>query len=76
MNMKRKRRSRRERIEEMAFINATTRFLRLDQYLKTNNGVHRGAKQEISRGGAERQFWGVSLESSNSSLDFGRPPDH
>ena len=31
--MKRKRRSRRERIEEMAFIRATTRFLRLDQYL-------------------------------------------
>ena len=31
--MKRKSRSRRERIEEMAFIRATTRFLRLDQYL-------------------------------------------
>jgi len=33
MKMKRKRRRRRERMEEMAFMRATTRFLRLDQYL-------------------------------------------
>ncbi len=33
MKMNRKRRSRSERMEEMAFISATTRFLRLDQYL-------------------------------------------
>jgi hypothetical protein len=33
MKMKRKSRSRSERMEEMAFISATTRFLRLDQYL-------------------------------------------
>ena len=34
MKMKRKRRSKRERMEEMAFINATTRFLKDDQYLR------------------------------------------
>ena len=33
MKMKRKRRRRRERMEEMAFISATTRFLKEDQYL-------------------------------------------
>ena len=33
MKMKRKRRRSRERMEEMAFINATTRFLKDDQYL-------------------------------------------
>ena len=33
MKMKRKRRRRRERMEEIAFIRATTRFLKLDQYL-------------------------------------------
>ena len=33
MNMKRKRSNKRERMEEMAFINATTRFLKDDQYL-------------------------------------------
>ena len=36
MKMKRKRSSRRERMEEMAFINATTRFLKDDQYLGKN----------------------------------------
>jgi hypothetical protein len=35
MKMKRKRSSRSERMEEMAFMRATTRFLRLDQYLYT-----------------------------------------
>ena len=33
MKMKRKRRRRRERMEEMAFMRATTRFLKDDQYL-------------------------------------------
>ena len=33
MKMKRKRRRRRERMEEMALVKASTRFLRLDQYL-------------------------------------------
>ena len=33
MKMKRKRRRRRERMEEMAFMRATTRFLKEDQYL-------------------------------------------
>ena len=33
MKMKRKRRRRRERIEEIAFIRATTRLRKLDQYL-------------------------------------------
>ena len=33
MKMKRKRSNKRERMEEMAFINATTRFLKDDQYL-------------------------------------------
>ena len=33
MKMKRKRRRRRERMEEMAFVKASTKFLKLDQYL-------------------------------------------
>ena len=33
MKMKRKRRRRRERMEEIAFMSATTRFRRDDQYL-------------------------------------------
>ena len=33
MKIKRKRRRRRERMEDMAFIRATTRFLKEDQYL-------------------------------------------
>ena len=33
MKIKRKRRRRRERMEHMAFIRATTRFLKEDQYL-------------------------------------------
>ena len=36
MKMKRKRRRRRERMEEMALVRASTRFLRLDQYLIIN----------------------------------------
>ena len=35
MKMKRKRRRRRERMEEIALVSASTRFLRLDQYLIT-----------------------------------------
>jgi hypothetical protein len=34
MKMNKKRRKRRDMIEEMAFISAITRFLRDDQYLK------------------------------------------
>ena len=33
MKMKRKRRSSRERMDEMAFVKACTKFLKLDQYL-------------------------------------------
>ena len=33
MNMKRKRRRSRERMDEMAFVKASTKFLKLDQYL-------------------------------------------
>ena len=33
MKMKRKRRRRRERMDEMAFVKASTKFLKLDQYL-------------------------------------------
>jgi hypothetical protein len=35
IKMKRKRRSRRERMEDMAFIRATTKLRKLDQYLHT-----------------------------------------
>ena len=34
MKMKRKSRRRRERMEEMALVRASTKFLRLDQYLR------------------------------------------
>ena len=33
MKMKRKRRRRRERMDEMAFVKASTKFLKRDQYL-------------------------------------------
>ena len=33
MKMKRKRRRSRERMDEMAFVKASTKFLKLDQYL-------------------------------------------
>ena len=46
MKMKRKRSSKRERMEEMAFINATTRFLKDDQYLMFRRVINVSLKVE------------------------------